>query len=230
MQRTITSIQSMYHFEPLSELALIRYSISQPDFKFEFESEDGKRQVDFVLKLMELYSNPEAFNSDEFDEFSLHLILEYLERTHDFYLVTMLPKMEQAILGIVKLFPDHTITKLLNQFFLNYKRELEEHIAMEEQLLFPYARTLAQGGSQGSYSVGDFQNEHSMQVEDALVELVVLLEHDFPEVVRSFAYRSFKNLLEQFQLDIHIHHLIEEEVFLNKLEELEKRPNGFPFQ
>ena len=230
MQHTISSIRSMYHFEPLSELALKRYAIS-PQGEVEFNDDElSSQEVEFVLEVMELYSGLDHFRADRFITYSMMTVLEYLERTHAFYEATLLPKMEQAISGIKKLFPDHHIAFVLDSFFKNYRNDLLEHIDLEESKLFPYARRLAHGLGVRDYSVEDFQNDHTHEVEDSLDRVINIIETDHPEVARSFAYRSFKNLLEQLRIDLEIHHLMEEEVFLVMLITLEKDGKVFPFQ
>jgi len=229
MNRTVTAIRNMYHFEPLSELALQRYAIT-PEGTVEFnDGEIGEEDVEFVLELMELYSGLDAFRAERFNVYSIYSILEYLERTHAFYESALLPKLEQAIHGIEKLFPDHPINKVLSGFFNQYRNDLLSHIDVEESRLFPYARRLAHGGSARDYSVKEFENTHTHDVEDSLDRVINLIETNYSEVSRSFAYRSFKNMLEQFRLDIEIHHLIEEEVFLNMLRLLEDEER-MPFQ
>jgi len=229
MQRTQTHIQSMWHFEPLSELALQRYSIDEQG-NFVFNDENSGDDIAFVLDLMELYSGLDAFRSERFERYSIFTILEYLERTHSFYESRLLPKMEQAIHSVKRLFPDHEIANILDAFFSNYRNELLEHIDLEETHLFTYARRLAHGGLIRDYSVAEFQAVHTQEVEDSLDKVINYIESDFPEVARSFAYRSFKTILRQFRLDLEIHHLIEEEVFLEKLLNLENEKNMYPFQ
>lgn len=230
MNHTLSSIRSMYHFEPLSELALQRYAIN-PEGRVEFNDDEmSSQEVDFVLEVMELYSGLDQFRADKFLTYSMMTVLEYLERTHAFYEATLLPKIEQSIVGIKKLFPDHQIAGVLDSFFKSYRNELLEHIDLEESRLFPYARRLAHGAGARDYSVEDFQTAHTHEVEDSLDTVINIIETDYPEVSRSFAYRSFKNLLEQFRLDLEIHHLMEEEVFLVMLVTLEKDGKVFPFQ
>tara|TARA_B100000902_G_scaffold337277_1_gene338080 strand:- start:5 stop:697 length:693 start_codon:yes stop_codon:yes gene_type:complete len=230
MNHTVTAIRNMYHFEPLSELALQRYAIT-PEGIVEFnDGEIGEEDVEFVLELMELYSGLDAFRAERFNVYSIYTILEYLESTHAFYETALLPKLEQSIHGIKKLFPDHPINKVLEGFFNQYKSNLLSHIDAEESRLFPYARRLAHGGMARDYSVEEFESTHTHEeVEDSLDRVINLIETNYSEVSRSFAYRSFKNMLEQFRLDIEIHHLIEEEVFLNMLRLLESE-NRLPFQ
>lgn len=230
MQQTLSSIKSLHHFEPLSELALQRYSMSAEGDAVFHDGDTGLLDIQFVLQLMELYSDIRQFDPKAFGQFSLSTVLEYLERTHAFYEVSLLPRMEQSIRSINQLFPEHAIAQVLAAFFKNYRNELFEHIELEESQLFPYARRLAHGGAGRDYSVAEFRAVHDHHIEDSLHRVIDLMETDHPEVTRSFAYRTFKNLLEQFRLDLSVHHLIEERVLLQKLVEMEQTAGGYPFQ
>ncbi|MCO4807187.1 hypothetical protein N8004_00615 [Salibacteraceae bacterium] len=230
MPRTIHTIRSMFHFEPLSELALQRYAINS-DGSVDFKGGDnGELEVDFILELMELYTGLDNFQAERFSQYSISTILEYLERTHAFYESTLLPKIEQSIIGIKKLFPDHPISGVLESFFQSYRKELLSHIDMEETKLFPYARRLAHGGGARDFSVADFHDMHSHEVEDSLDKIINEIETNHPEVARSFAYRAFHTILQQFRLDLEIHHHIEEKVFIEMLTLLEEEQDSLPFQ
>jgi len=208
----------------------MRYSINA-EGRIEFlDGKRGETDVEFVVDLMGLYSGSTAFDQTKFQAHSLATVMEYLERTHTFYENVLLPKMEIAIYGILKLFPDHVIADVLNAFFGSYKNNLIEHIELEETRLFPYARRLSQGGAANDYSVADFEQAHDHEVEFALDKVIEMIEKDYAEVSRSFAYRNFKQLLLQFRLDLDIHHLIEEKVFLLKLRQLESNQEIHPFQ
>ena len=229
MQPTVYAIRSMSHFEPLCDLALQRYALDsngRPLFAGELAISD----VDFVVDLMDLYAGSASFHAERFKQYSLPTIIEYLERTHLFYEIRLIPKLEQAIDGINRLFPEHPISHVLHSFFVHYRNELFEHIELEEFHLFPYARRMFQGGAGKDYSVAEFKQVHNHEIEDSLDRVVHLIESDYPEVGRSFAYRAFKTLLDQFRIDLDIHHMIEEDVFLSMLEQREKECNGMSFQ
>ena len=101
---------------------------------------------------------------------------------------------------------------------------------MEEPKLFPYARRLAHGGGARDFSVADFHDMHSHEVEDSLDKIINEIETNHPEVARSFAYRAFHTILQQFRLDLEIHHHIEEKVFIEMLTLLEEEQDSLPFQ
>lgn len=229
MKGAIQAIQSMCHFDPICELALARFEIDEQG-RIDFLDEHGSEAVNFVIDLMEIYASEQDFQAERFLRYPMPVILEYLERTHALYELKLLPKMQQAMVGINKLFPDHVIAAVLSQFFEAYRRDLLEHIDLEESKLFPYARRLSQGSKPRDYGVNDFVEVHTHHIEDSLDKVINSIALEFPEVVRSFAYRNFQNLLHQFRRDLEIHHLIEEQVFLLMVEAMEREVGRLPYQ
>lgn len=223
MIHSSTSLNNVIHFEPLTELALQRFNVdlSRGDASFDNVDPGSIKDINFIVDLIKFYSDPRKDEIDQFEEYSLDVILDYLQRTHKFYINILLPKMEMTIKNIFDLFPEHNFVPLLKHFFEQYENDLLEHIELEERCLFPYAKKLMIGELPKDYSVHEFCLHHDHRIQDYLEDIILLIEEDIPTVNKTFAYRVFKNLLTQFKTDLHIHHMIEEKVFLNKLTKLE---------
>ncbi|NQV53358.1 MAG: hypothetical protein HQ500_09255 [Flavobacteriales bacterium] len=217
------SLNEAMHLEPLTELALRRYTLREVNGELTFDAlgENAVKDVQFVVDLINFYTEPKAAQIGQFKQYSLGVIMDYLRRTHEFYSLRMLPRMEMAIQSIQQTFSDHPIVGILDHFYKNYQNELLEHIELEENRLFPYAEELYDGKFSSDYSIKEFVRHHNHNIEDHLQDVLKLIEEDYPEVSRSFAYRSFKLLLNQFKADLKIHHLIEESIFLPKVLMLE---------
>ncbi len=218
-----TSVSDSIHFEPLTELALQRFNVdlSKGDMSFSQVDVESIKDVNFIVDLIKFYSNPVKEEVDQFEQYSLDVLLDYLQRTHRFYIDKILPKMEMNIKNIFDLFPEHSIVPLLNHFYNQYQNDLLEHIELEEKHLFPYAKKLMVEQLPKDYSVHEFRLHHDHRIQDHLEDIIMVIEEDIPLVSKTFAYRMFKNLLSQFQVDLNIHHMIEEKVFLDKLAKLE---------
>ncbi|GAB4376022.1 MAG: hypothetical protein Kow0075_02800 [Salibacteraceae bacterium] len=229
MNPTKSAIDSLMHFEPLAQLALQRYQITPDGIMAEGNHGTPVDGDDFVVALMELYCDVDLFDAARFESFALPSILEYLERTHALYEMVLIPKIEQAVVSIQRLFPDHVIGDVLADFIMHYKRELLEHIDFEESKFFPYVRRLLLGNTR-DLSAEYFDEKHDHSLEAGLEQLLDLIVRDYAEVARSFAYKGLKNLVGQFLLDLRVHHLIEEQVLLPRVKQLEKDANRMPFQ
>lgn len=175
----------------------------------------------FQNDLIQLAYNLEAFDVNRFDRYPLTLVLHYLKESHNYYRDYFMAKMEQSIASLKESRPQSQAVFVLELFYKSYRNEFLEHIELEERRLFPYAESLIKGENASSYSVNLFNQQHDHEIENQLEAIVSLMQVEYPDISKDFAFRSFKNLLEAFQLDIEIHHQIEEHVFLKRIEALE---------
>jgi regulator of cell morphogenesis and NO signaling len=178
----------------------------------------------FQNDLMMLVYNLESFDAKQFDRYPLSLVLHYLKESHNYYREYFMPKMEQSIASLKNSRPQSQAVFVLELFYKSYRNEFLEHIELEERRLFPYAKSLMMGDDPfQSYSVKLFNQQHDHEIENQLEAIVSLMQVEYPDLSQDFAFRSFKNLLEAFQLDIEMHHHVEENVFLKRIAALEKQ-------
>src|SRR6202000_1191981 len=101
---------------------------------------------DFIAALLRVFEE-KVFNAREFDAFPIPLIVDYIQRTHVYYLEKKLPEIEQSILLLSGQYDaHHPILIALQNFFLRYVKDLSEHIHAEENLLLPYITALREAG------------------------------------------------------------------------------------
>lgn len=225
MTRSLHALTERIHHEPLTELALERYALTFDGTEWTLSAthQGAIQDLEFLVELSAFYQHPVEEQLGAFSGFDMPIVLDYLKRTHQFYKLRMLPKMELAIKSLKSTFPDHPICIVLDQFYSNYQNELLEHIDLEEMKLFPFAEQLNKGIIQEGFSVEEFRMHHDHRIEDHLEDMLIVIEDEFGEVYNSFAYRTFKNLLDNFRNDLAIHHLIEEKLFLSMVEDLERQ-------
>ncbi|MEQ9187700.1 MAG: hypothetical protein RLP15_08185 [Cryomorphaceae bacterium] len=218
-----TSLIAASNLEPLTHIVLNRYLTHEMrnDLTFDSLGSESIKDVQFVLDLINFCADPSERSVDRFGKYSIGVLLDYLRRTHEMYVTRVLPRMEMTVQSVQQAFPEHPMVSVLNHFYQNFQNELIEHIELEENRLFPYAEALYDGKFMGNYSVKEFVRQHDHNVEDEVERVMRLIAKDFPAVSASFAYRSFKHLLDEFRADLHVHHLIEEQVFLLKIKNLE---------
>lgn len=212
-------------FDPLFEMALGRFGLNAGGVELRNMGED---EVVFVVRLMAVYDHPESFDPSNFRAFSISTLLEYLERTHIYYETKMLPALEQATEAMAGHFPEHSVCIALRDHFIEFRKDLQRHIRSEEMDLFPYARRLGHGGTPRDYSTAAFVNDHDHRLEMLLTELSEIIANGHPRVADSMAYRTFSRVMKHFLRDLHIHHRMEEEVLVPKLQTLETGGLNFP--
>lgn len=155
------------------------------------------------------------------------MILEYLKKSHRYYLQKKLPEMENLILGLSHN-ATHTISKVLELFFVKFSNELREHIAFEEKYLFPYIQALILDESlpHEDFKMSDFVEAHNHELEDYLSDFVEHLSTTFAQLEGMLEFMHFSHHLRGFEVDLRIHSQIEDQVLIPRAILLENQYLG----
>jgi len=185
-------------------------------------------EPEFMHALLGVFDSRQSFKAENFNVFSLSVIIDYLNKTHDYYLDKKLLEIEQSIHLLVNAYPDtHPLLLLLNNFYKEYKRHLGNHIEQEEEELFPYILKLERLSEDNSLeaprlTVQRFMEMH-LDTEEDLEEVRKIILHYSPPAENQTIYRILLSQLEVFEKDLAIHALIEDEVLLPRALALEKK-------
>ena len=189
--------------------------------------------ADFVRVILKAFENEAEFPREEMKQFPISVILDYMQKTHHYYLFKKLPEIEQSIYALLKNYErEHPLLPLLKQFFTDYRNELVSHFKAEEKQLFPYICFLEKSAKNLEilpffertqyYSIQKFITGHH-DTEDDLKEVrEIILEYSAPTKNESL-YRILLHQLETFEHDLTIHALTEDEVLIPKALELEQK-------
>lgn len=184
----------------------------------------------FLWSMVKVYDSPETFDARQFENNSLESILYYLKKTHQYYLDFKLVQVE----GVINSWADgneNAISFCFYRFFVNYRQKLKDHIAQEEEILFPYIESLLKLNAgekvdpevllRGKISLINFLLEHDHEIEDELTKFAEVLAKHENDLKDSMAYRSFLIQIQTFEKDLAIHARMEEEVLIPKAIRLE---------
>ncbi|MBK5277961.1 MAG: hemerythrin domain-containing protein [Bacteroidia bacterium] len=185
---------------------------------------------EFILAVLDVFEDQKSFNPTAFIRFPLHVIVDYLRKTHTYYLDKKLLEIEQSIHLLVNAYPSaHPLLLLLHTFYADYKRHLITHIEMEERELLPYIVKLEQvvetnekPQSAPSLSIEQFIHQHHDTEKDLEDVRHTILSYSPPEGNQTL-YRILLSQLQVFEKDMAIHALIEDEVLLPRALLLEKK-------
>ena len=121
---------------------------------------------------------------DKLKTFSFKEIIDYLQRTHEFFIRKRLPEIEQSISNL-KIYVEYRQLFLhLEEYLIKYQKKLKDHIVYEERYLFPYILSFDTPlAYQKSSVLQDFVADHDDEVERSI-------EH-----VRSFI-QKFSKMVE----------------------------------
>ncbi len=212
-----------------------RFGIGFQYYRLPLEEACKSSHVDsrFVITIYKAFECDNYFPTKELQGFPLRTIIEYLIKTHLYYLNNKLPKLEKLIDVLVANYGNSELMLFkLKDFFTDYKRGLVQHIQTEEFYLFPYILKLIKAAEESQtpialysilekYSLKKFVDDHD-HVDDALEEV----SRRIRIYTHSSGHTAQVNLildeLKQFEHDLTLHGRLEDEVLLPLAQELEE--------
>lgn len=218
---------------------MLRYNI--PLNKSLLYSYEELRRMDidqeFIYTLLQTFEDENAFAEADYEKFSLEVIIDYIYRTHRYYITRKLLEIEQNIQILLKDYAgDHPLLQILNTFFYEYSSGLTSHIQFEEKYLLPYIASLMKFEGEEPeteeyidatkhYSIKKFIENHHDTEKDLSVVRAAILEYQ-PPVTNQTPYRILISQLEAFEKDLFVHALIEDRVLIPRALLLEEKINN----
>ena len=201
-----------------------RFGIS-PGFKDKTVSEvcDEKQiNKDFFLALINTYNNPDYFPEAELLGFSPLLIVDYLKKTHTYYLGYFLPKIEFLLEKLIIGSKDSKQElRMIRSFYEKYKQEFMNHVQDEEENVFPIVIRLVEKQKSEKQILFplSFEKEHT-NMEVKLTDLKNLLIKYLAPSYNDNDFNEFLAALYQFEKDIIDHSRIEDKILVAQIEEI----------
>ena len=176
----------------------------------------------FFMEIMKLFEGRISDACGNLKTYPIHMHIDYLKRTHKYFIKKRLLEIEHAIDRAFK-FPE--IGCLLLDQFRKIKTELLEHIGHEEKDLFPYLLDLVKnGGTNGEpfYSIKEYESKHNVEVEKMVSDLRDLVKKVEASSYEILPYNLLLKILETFEIELCVHALVEDMVLIPKGLELEQ--------
>ncbi len=211
MKNSLFNIPDWQMFAPT---LVDRYSIEKgSDFDTLLANEEIN--TDFFIQLITIFNSEHELPIEQLKSFPLPVILDYLEKTHRYYINTKLNEIEQSITNLQKRIPENELLPFLVSFFEWVKQNLIFHIQMEEDQLFPYIKALiAQVPVPATFSIQTFIDSHTDTIELQMSEVkkhIVRAQQTASEI---FPFRILLKQMNDFEKDLRIHAKIEDEVLI----------------
>jgi len=152
------------------------------------------------------------------------MIVDYLHRSHSFYLEKEFVSMERDIKAMVE-HCDSIQKKMVAKFFSDYKAQVENHFAYEEDVVFPYVRALVGGESREGYTIEQFEENHS-NIDETLCDLKNIVMKYLPDTCDTVLRNEVLYRIFRLERDLSRHTALEEKVLIpvvNRMEEDEER-------
>lgn len=187
--------------------------------------------TNFILALLQVQEDKLAFKQEDFNRFRLGVIVDYIRKTHQYYLHKKMLEIEQNIHLLLNNYPvAHPLLLILNQFYKDYKEHLRQHIQFEERELLPYILHLekVEDGKEkredysSNFTLNQFLEQHHDTEEDLQKVCDTILHYSPPEGNQTL-YRILLSQLQVFEKDLAVHALIEDHVLLPRAIALEQK-------
>jgi len=172
------------------------------------------------IELNELHNKPIA-PSQDFNNWNLAFLADYIVNTHHQYVVKTLPELVFYTQKIATVHgPHHPELVEVAALFAQVNAELLQHLQKEEELLFPAIKEALKGASPNARQtiaseINRMSGEHEF-AGGAIDHISELTNHySIPEDACN-TYLVTLKLLQQFEEDLHIHVHLENNILFPK--------------
>ena len=222
---------------PLLASVVDRFGIPYSKWTLTLEKacEIDQVNMDLLMEMLKAFSDNNYFPKDELNRLPLQSIIEYLIKTHIYYINSRLPRIEQFIDLLVDHYGKFDVhLYLLKDYFQDYKRDMLAHICIEERDLFPYVLKLIKAIDEQpettnqlfnlleENSITRFINEHH-HVEDELVEIRRRLNNYSEAHNHKIQITTLFYELRLFEIDLLTHGKVEDMILIPRAREIEDK-------
>jgi regulator of cell morphogenesis and NO signaling len=207
-----------------------RYNIgSDSTKKLDEICQDDEINIDLLLDLINCYDDLDFLKKTSFEEYSIPDLIDYLEKSHQYYLLKRIPEIEQSLEKLTQQ-ESFTFNYVLLMFFKEYKKDIISHFKTEDEILFPFCKVLhnyIQKNSQedlifileNQKKAFSIMRDHQ-QNKDGIDDLQNVLLKYSPNNKKLSYFEIFLNQMSVFQHDLKIHAEIEENILVKKTTKL----------
>lgn len=176
--------------------------------------------ADCFLFLANFQSNKSITNVEkEFEKLPLEPFLVYLKKSHTYFLDRRLPNIRRK-LELVFASLDKKLQNVVLNFFDNYTKEVLDHMQYEDEVVFPYVRSLINETPDNKYSINIFEERHN-DIEGKMTDLKqILLKY----VSGSIDQMLMVNVLMELYMsenELEAHTFIEDSLVIPRVKEIE---------
>jgi regulator of cell morphogenesis and NO signaling len=170
------------------------------------------------LTLIQFHSKPESPDLERLNTLSSKIILQYLKKSHAYFLGHRLPSIREQFAGALS---KGGSRDTILSYFEEYEKEVKEHMEYENNVFYPYVEQLLAGTEKKSYSVKLFEARHN-NIEEKLDDLINLIIKYLPTSGDSFLLTDVLEDLRLCNRDLNLHTFLEDKILVPKIKKLEK--------
>ena len=181
---------------------------------------------EFFLTIINTYDDPDYF--PKMSEIDIVLLIDYLNRTHSFYIKFTLPHIERLLKDLQKKLKNEKVIRYIVKYFIEYKIGLIKHFQFEEEKLFPLILNLI-SDKKNTKAVSKslfrrLKTEH-MDVENKLSDLKTILVRYLPKKADEQTVFDLLFIIAGFEKNHFDHSRFEDKILIPKLKSLLRKKN-----
>jgi regulator of cell morphogenesis and NO signaling len=235
MITTKTSIRELVEINPANAHLFWRFGIFTPqDFGIDVAASRGMVDAHFLVDVLNYYNEFEELDPVKLKSYPLPVLVDYLEKSHQYYINKKLPEIEQTLTYFVSSSHEKPgLWGLVELFYLDYKKSLTDHFDLEEKQLFPYGIALDDFKKgkinfeelvaiKKSFSTDEFMRQH-MHGDHELELLRNTIRTFTVKKEMKSSYSILFNQIASLEQDLNIHSQVEDEVLIPKIKEWETK-------
>ena len=189
--------------------------------------------LNFFVETINVFHYEAYFPEKRLLDFSVSMVIEYLLKTHKYYIEYLIPENDRLIELFLAANPAESAENdLVRRFYTKFKEEFVIHMNFEERLMFPYVLELngailnpdlrdAFSQKYPGYSIEGFEKEHS-NMDDKMDDLKNIIIKYLPPNYDQNRGNAFLFNLFMFDKDLKNHSRIEDHILIPKVKQLEK--------
>lgn len=189
--------------------------------------------LNFFVETINVFHYEAYFPEKRLLDFPVSMVIEYLVKTHRYYIDYLIPENDRLIELFLSASPDEsTDNGLVRKFYAKFKEEFVIHINFEEREMFPYILELNSVTENPAirnqftkkypdFSITSFEKEHS-QMDDKMDDLKSIIIKYLPPNYDQNRGNAFLANLFMFEKDLKNHSRIEDHILIPKVKQLEK--------
>jgi regulator of cell morphogenesis and NO signaling len=194
--------------------------------------EEREIDLNFFVEIINVFHYEAYFPEKRLLDFSVSMVIEYLVKTHRYYINYLIPENDRLIELFLSANPEqNTENDLVRKFYTKFKEEFVIHIDFEESVMFPYVLELNQvienplsrpnfRQKYPDFSISGFEKEHSA-MDDKMDDLKNIIIKYLPPNYDQNRGNAFLSNLFLFEKDLKNHSRIEDHILLPKVKQLE---------
>jgi regulator of cell morphogenesis and NO signaling len=191
-----------------------------------------KIDTSFFIEIIRFFIAKEQYTANSLVDFPVRTIIDYLKKTHIYYLNDRLPYIESMVDHLIVENPNRTDIVLVKKFFLSYHDEFHKHILREENEVFPYILTIEDAFISGknlseivelvtTNPINKYAQEHD-NVDEKLNDLKnILIKYLPPLQNENLVYNILFELFD-LERDVKDHSLIEDKIMVPRVKVIEE--------